>query len=367
VVVGVTRDILIVGASARAAAQSAVRAGLRPYAIDLFADRDLTAIAPTRQVAREEYPGGIVKLAAEFPRMPWIYTGGLENHPSVLNQLARLRPLRGNPSAILRFARNPICMAVALGTAGIPCPEVREEPDQVPRDGRWLMKPWRSAGGLGIQWWLEDTQPLIGLRYFQEHIEGLPMSAVYRRDSRRVRLCGVTRQLLGRPGAPFAYVGSLGPWPLRSEEQDRVRRVGEVVGGAFRLRGLFGIDFILREGIPWPVELNPRYTASVEVLELAFGDSFLTPHGDPREMVPRRTIGKRILYAEQGCIVRDPLPLDDVTLLADIPQSGTAFALGEPILTILAEVPDVETLESLSRAWHRRIVVPLAAGLDKPT
>ena len=46
--------ILILGASARAAAASALRAGLEPFAIDLFADRD------TRQnadgvVAREDH------------------------------------------------------------------------------------------------------------------------------------------------------------------------------------------------------------------------------------------------------------------------------------------------------------------------
>ena len=35
------------------------------------------------------------------------------------------------------------------------------------------------------------------------------------------------------------------------------------------LRGLFGVDFVLSEGVPWPVEINPRYTASVEVLEYA--------------------------------------------------------------------------------------------------
>ena len=44
---------------------------------------------------------------------------------------------------------------------------------------------------------------------------------------------------------------------------------------AFGLAGWFGVDFILRDGIPWPVEINPRYTASVEIHELASGRSLL--------------------------------------------------------------------------------------------
>ena len=47
---------------------------------------------------------------------------------------------------------------------------------------------------------------------------------------------------------------------------------------AFGLVGWFGVDYILRDGIPWPVEINPRYTASLEIHELASGRSLLPEH-----------------------------------------------------------------------------------------
>ena len=48
-------------------------------------------------------------------------------------------------------------------------------------------------------------------------------------------------------------------------------KLGTVLAQAFRLVGLFGVDGVLDAERFWPVEVNPRYTASVEVLEGATG------------------------------------------------------------------------------------------------
>ncbi len=73
--------LLIFGASARAAAFSALRAKLLPWCADLFSDRDLQACCPSIRVPAASYPHAFVKLAAEDLRGPWMYTGGLENYP----------------------------------------------------------------------------------------------------------------------------------------------------------------------------------------------------------------------------------------------------------------------------------------------
>src|SRR5262249_36432055 len=120
-----------------------------------------------------------------------------------------------------------------------------------------------------------------GAGYFQEFIEGDPYAALYVGDGGRAWLLGLTRQLVGVPwlsATPFHYCGSLGP----IEPEDRLRasliRTGTVLAARCGLRGLFGVDGILREGVFWPVEVNPRYTASAEVLEYATGMKFLTWH-----------------------------------------------------------------------------------------
>src|SRR4029079_4231062 len=98
-------SLLILGASTRAAAQSAIRAEFRPICGDLFAALDLRACARVLDVP--DYPRGLVAAAAAAPECPWIYTGGLENHPALVDRISETRPLWGNDGAALRRIRNP--------------------------------------------------------------------------------------------------------------------------------------------------------------------------------------------------------------------------------------------------------------------
>ena len=65
--------LLIIGASARAAAMSAIRSGFEPWAADRFGDLDLRACAPTVQV--DDYPAGLEQALSAAPAGPWLYTG----------------------------------------------------------------------------------------------------------------------------------------------------------------------------------------------------------------------------------------------------------------------------------------------------
>src|SRR6516162_6995898 len=92
--------LLIVGASARAAAFSALRAGLRPTCADLFADADLRARCPVRCVEVKDYPRGLLDLPELLTPGPWMYTGALENRPDLVEAMSRRRPLWGNPAPV---------------------------------------------------------------------------------------------------------------------------------------------------------------------------------------------------------------------------------------------------------------------------
>src|ERR671939_584265 len=96
--------ILIFGASARAAACSALRAGLKPWCADLFADADLRARCPVLRLAGK-YPEGFLDLLDLSVPGPWLYTGALENHRSLVSKMAARRPLWGNDAATLERAR----------------------------------------------------------------------------------------------------------------------------------------------------------------------------------------------------------------------------------------------------------------------
>ena len=344
----------VVGASARAAVHSLARAGYLAWAVDQFADRDLTRVAACAVCPPDRYPAALPELAAQFPPGPVLYTGGLENHPHVVAELARTRELWGNPPEVLARVRDPFALFPALAARGSATPRLVPPGEPCPREGRWLRKPLRSGGGLGIRF-ARPNEPASSDHYFQEFIDGLPMSALYVNAT----LFGVTEQLIGVPwlhAAPFAYCGNIGP--IRSP-----------AGGAFAgfpgPRGIWGIDFILNGDVPYPVEVNPRYTASAEVLEHALAKN-LTPQppslrrkGEPESslLAPPSfvgkgggglgsCVGKAIYYTPHAMRFPDSGPWDAdlagafdpwrLPGFADIPEPGSAIEAGRPVLTFFA-------------------------------
>src|SRR4051812_25887196 len=171
--------LLILGASVRAAAQSAWRAGLETVAIDLFADRDLAGPHPARRIEPASYPHGLERLAAEVSPGPWIYTGALENHPELIDRIAESRPLWGISGDALRAVRDPMTMSSALARRGLPAPEVRATADGLPRDGSWLVKPRASAGGRRIEPLEGGAVPPRWPVTYQRRIDGESLAALF--------------------------------------------------------------------------------------------------------------------------------------------------------------------------------------------
>jgi predicted ATP-grasp superfamily ATP-dependent carboligase len=371
--------LLIVGASARAAAFSALRAGLRPGCADLFADADLRARCPVWPVAAKGYPRGFLDLPALHRPGPWMYTGGLENRPDLIDELARRRqPLWGNPAAVLRRVRSPFEVRDAFAAAGLPCSAVWVDDAAPPADGRWLLKPRHGAGGSGIRPWTGQAPLPRWPFYWQEFIAGESCAALYVGDGQTARLLGVTRQLVGEPwlhAAPFHYCGSVGPLPLGPPLRQAFADLGATLGRAFGLKGLFGVDCVLRDGVPYLVEVNPRYTASVEVIEYATGLPALALHRQafepaaplPAADSPGGVVAKAILFARAPLRFPDcgtwstwttPFPgVEIMPTFADIPPPGAPVEAGKPILTLLRRAPTEEDgLDELRR---------LAADLDR--
>jgi predicted ATP-grasp superfamily ATP-dependent carboligase len=357
--------LLLAGASVRAAAFAALRAGLRPWCVDLFADADLRTRCPVQVLPPGRYPDGLVEVFAAAPPGPWMYTGALENRPRLVRTLSHSRPLWGTGPAALCRLRRPVSLGRRLRQAGIPCPAAYRDPSEVPRRGRWLLKTAHGAGGRDIAFWKAGSAlPRRGRWYFQEFIEGQACSAVYLADGRESRLLGVTRQLVGESwlrAAAFHYCGSVGPISLPGSVVKRLQQLGRALG-RWMLRGLFGVDFVLKDGIPYPVEVNPRYTASMEIVELATGTALLALHRrvfelDAAEPVPGPrpafgALGKAILFApaplsfpEQGPwteTLRRPGDPWQMPAFADIPLAGTHVAARRPVLTFFAGANAVE-------------------------
>jgi predicted ATP-grasp superfamily ATP-dependent carboligase len=375
----VDHDVLIFGASTRAAAFSAVRCGLRPQCVDYFADRDLAAICPVARINPDDAASQFAAFADTHPPSAWFYTGGFENHPEWVDRIAHRHRLWGVDADLLRAVRDPMRVAEVLDQAGLPCPAVRLDSRDLPCDGSWLVKPLNSGGGRGIAPLTDPNEGGLPSHYLQQRIDGPSFSALFVGDRLAAHLVGVTRQWVGIAGFPFLYRGSIGPWLIDATLASRLRLLGDRLASAFELVGWFGVDYVLYNGHPWPVEINPRYTASLEIHELASGRSLLAMHrracegnldqGDgpaDTDFPPPRIIAKLTLYAQQRLIAPEIVADDNepdgpfaVKSIADVPWSGTCFACGDPVMTILAEGADLTACQArlgrLERKWRRRL------------
>lgn len=370
-------QVLIVGASTRAAAFSAVRAGLNPHCVDHFADRDLQALCPVERVRIEDGTAGLQRVALALEPQPLLYTSPIENHPDFVEQLSWRHQLHGNAAETLRSVRDPFRVTEALRRHGLPAPEVRRSADDLSRDGTWLIKPLASGGGRSIRFL--DQQPLLLAEstYFQKWIDGPSFSSLYVAGHGRATLLGVTRQLVGVPGSPFAYHGSIGPHPVPERLREALVALGHAVASSSDLVGFFGVDFVLHADEPWTVEVNPRYTGSVEVFELASGRSLLIEHlrgccsrlpmyiYQSISIGTSKVVGKAVVYASR------PFAVPEITIsrssqnhgfsvprIADVPWPGQVWA-GEPVMTVFATGADVETcarrLAKIEERWRRKL------------
>lgn len=365
-----SRSLIIIGASARGAAFSAIRAGFEPYAIDLFADSDLAAVCPTQKI--RNYPADFLPALNAAPSAPWIYTGGLENYPRLVDQMAKVRPLWGNPGKVLRRVRNPFLLAERLRAAGVLVPELARQLAQGGhKPGDWLQKPLRSSAGLRIRLLRSELRRAKKRScYYQRFVQGRPCGAVFNSQQGECQLLGSTNQLLlgdDFPAMPFGYHGSYGPRRMSSTERAQLQLAGDTLVREFGLRGLFNVDYILgKHNSVCVLEVNPRYSASVEVLENSLGFQSMqlhsaefssSPQRDLRpnlSKLPQRYSGKTIVYAKSSVVVSRTL----ISLvkawnrhslspgLADISAVGDRIAAGSPIATVLCQSNRIGELKS---------------------
>ncbi|MGP0065418.1 MAG: ATP-grasp domain-containing protein [Isosphaeraceae bacterium] len=370
----------IMGASTRAAAFTAMRCGFRPRCVDYFADRDLAAVCPVERVEPGNAAGGFLAAADSHPPSGWFYTGGFENDPDLVERISRRHHLWGVGAEILRAIRNPINVARVLGADGIPSPEVRLDPTGLPTDGSWLVKPVASGGGRGIERLTNRSTRSSSACYYQRFVDGPSFSALFIGRGGRARLIGIARQWIGVPGSPFGYRGSIGPCPISAALAGSLGALGNRLASSFGLVGWFGVDYVLRDGIPWPVEVNPRYTASIEIHELATGRFLLDEHrracegvSDPEPEPGPATIGnarapviaKRILYARRRLVMPDVGEAEfasnpfTVPSIADVPAAGSVIERGEPVMTVFATGPDAIAccagMMRIERCWLYRL------------
>jgi len=340
--------VLVAGYSTRAIAESAARGGFKVTAIDAFADLDQHPAVHALRLSTGFSPDAAARAIDHVACDAVVYLSSFENHPDAVRALACGRTLWGNSPEVLQAVRNPRLLAEAFSRHNLARPALWGD-----GDGPWLLKPLASGGGAGIQAW-ERGAPVPEGYYVQEFIEGEPGSVAFVASREGVRLLGVFQQLIGVEAfgaSGFKYCGNIldgslppGSWMARAGVA-----LARAVSAEYELSGVNGIDVIARGGVLYPVEINPRWSGSMELIERAHGISVFTAHAqactdgtlpafDALAAPPiGRSIGKAVLFARHDVTIGDTVPWCVDGLVRDVPRPGTVIRTGEPVCTVFAQ------------------------------
>jgi predicted ATP-grasp superfamily ATP-dependent carboligase len=349
--------VLLAGLSTRAAAGSAAQAGFTVTALDAFADIDqhpaVQAIALTNAAGRFTAPAA-ARVAAALPGTAVAYLSPFENHPRAVRQLAAGRALLGNPPDVLRVVRDPVAVAAAFARHGFAVPRVARERAAASRDIRWMLKPLASGGGSRIGDWRGREVPRRG--YLQERIDGIAGSIAFVAAGGHAVPLVISLLLAGEAafGATgHRYCGSvrLAPGDVFAERTHAIARdLASCAARTFGLVGVNGIDFIVRDGLPYPIEINPRWSASMELADrhgavfaahaAACRHGVLPPPAAFDLLPGAPALAKAVVFARRDSVAGDTAAWREGGWRRDIPRPGVPIAAGQPVCTVLAEGVD---------------------------
>jgi predicted ATP-grasp superfamily ATP-dependent carboligase len=365
-------------------AESAALAGYAVWSLDAFGDLDqhpgVRAVSLPRDIGAPFTVDAVVRAAESVETDVVAYLSPFENHPAAVERLSRGRALWGNSASVLRRVREPGVISRASGVSD---------------SNRWLVKPRASGGGHGIDWWTPG-KPVPAGSHVEPYIEGEPGSIVFVAAGRDLVPLGLTSQLVGEAAfgaSGFRYCGSVvipSPVVIPSEARDPHRpgrktwqlldsalHVARGVVAEFDLVGINCIDFIAHDGVAIPIELNPRWSASMELIERTYGVSVFGLHAaaceagelptvDLARAHTNTVIGKAIVFARHDVTCGDTaLWLGDNTV-RDVPHPGEQIPAGRPVCTIFASGADTDACYAGLVARANRVYETLDSWASVP-
>jgi len=362
-------SLLIAAVSGRALAQSARRAGFAPLVADFFADAD------TQEVAHAccKLPGSIKRgfrwqslhpalqalaMRAPSPVAGLIYGAGFEDRPELLRQAAQHRPLLGTDAATVHRLKTPEHFFSELDRLGIAHPPTASMPRS--REMSWLAKRSGGAGGSHIVP-SRRAKPAANV-YYQQQVDGRSVSALFVANGRSARVLGFSEQWTApRARSPWRYGGAVCPASISAKLGRQINAAVQAISRAFPIKGLASADFLVSDGEPLLLEINPRPGATLDIFDRG-SKSLLRLHmAAVRDgMLPSwklrflDAMASSIVYAERG----GPTPPDMKwpAWVADRPKPLEWIDNDRPICTVLARAASAAQAKRLVEARRRKIL-----------
>jgi len=386
-------NLLVIGVDLVSLAVSARRAGYDVYAVDYFGDQDLRRICrEVRSIIEQKAgsssgrfstnfnPEALIKLTRDLLRRNTVdgalISSGLDDSPDALSELNDMVPIIGNSPQTIRRVRDKMGFFQELEHFRITHPEteIAEDLEEAVRRARDMgypvvVKPSRGFGGSGISRVRSPRE--LGRAFLaasaldktvliQKFIPGIAASASLISCADEAVTLTLNEQLLGMRRAgqnePFGYCGNVVPLSVDESVEDRCRSVVERIALCFSLVGSNGVDLVIsREGVPYVVEVNPRFQGTLECVERVLGMNMVETHVKACTQGTLPAIAKGIsvfcvrliLFYHKRSMVPDLSVFKDVR---DVPPPGVIVEDGEPLCSIV--VTGASRDSSLEKAWR---------------
>lgn len=351
----------MVAVSGRALAASARRAGFVLLVADFFADADTRQIAHSccklddlrRGFRWKSLAPALEVLAESAPSPPLgvVYGSGFEDRPGLLAKIAERWPLLGNGPSVVERVKSPEVFFTELVRLGVPHP--RTVIDPAAAESGWLAKRRGGAGGSHVVTSHIVTSHVAaastarrrsakGRIYFQEKVEGRPVSALFAGTGTSARVLGFSEQWAAPTSrAKWRYGGAARPAELSQDLEARLTDTVERVAQCFDLKGLGSADFLVNGGDFYLLEINPRPGATLDIFD-SEAEPLLRIHLeavlDNRLPTALRNLqaaaASAIVYATEPITVSQTMIWPDWT--ADRPRIGERIDKDRPICTVWA-------------------------------
>jgi len=356
--------ILIAAFSGRALAQSARRAGYLPLVADAFGDLDTRICAAAVRVIDGAMATGFrtkplvaaldaVAASSTVQPIGLVLGSGFEDKPRLIAALGHRYRLIGDDATTYKACKDPAVFFAKLDELGVTHPATQSHPPADP-DG-WLTKRIGGSGGRHIRI-CDAAITSRRRRYFQKQLSGdrLSVGGVFGTERKHLAL---TRQWIApSPELPFRFGGAVSMPDVAPELRSKLERAARDVASAFGIVGMASFDFIVSDGEPYLLEVNPRPGASLDVLDDDKGSLFHghlaaclgVAHGADPPLPPKLARAMAILHADRGALTLGPTPWPIWS--ADRGPPGTYIPQGAPLASVFADAENADAAEALARA-----------------
>lgn len=282
-------------------------------------------------------------LAATETPCGFVYGGGFEDRPALLEDIAERFPLFGNVPEVVRRVKDPARLAELCAALKIPHPEISLD---VPGDRQnWLVKRAGGAGGSHIA--LASVSPVAAdeALYFQRIAAGEPVSILFVANGAKAQIVGLSRQWAAPAlEEPFRFGGSVRPADLTPALEGRLCEAAQAVTAACGLKGLNSIDCLVDGADFTLIEINPRPGATLDIFE-DHGGSLFGAHVEAcRGRLPARPLdfegaaAAAIAYAPWD--ISSMPDVDWPEWISDRQKAYTGVPAQAPLCTVKAKAAD---------------------------